>query len=79
MSDDVIDLKEERIKRDHVAAEAAHERGEAFRFTEYVYDDDGVGTSVDRVVVVLGYLTGISMSKEDAAKLSEALAHVSKS
>lgn len=74
----VVDLAEERIKRDHAAGEAAWEQGNAFRVRLYEFDDDGLGfidheTHKVSVVVDPNGLELLAMTPESASKLGAAL------
>lgn len=80
----VVDLAEERLRRDHEEGHRAHERGEAFAFVPYVFDDMGVGilNDTDKSISVLldpENLTGICMTKDDAMKLGLALCEAAES
>lgn len=58
------------------SAEELHEKGEAFAFTLYEYDKDGIGTiATGEIVAVLSpeHLTGIRMNPADALRLGSAL------
>jgi hypothetical protein len=60
------------------AGRKAHERGEAFKFFPYTYDDGAVGVPEgmpEQVCVVLNQteLTGMVMSRRDARLLAVAL------
>lgn len=78
MSDDSspINPNARKRSREHAAGEAAHLAGEAFSFTLYEYDDDGIGTiDTGEIVVVLDALetSGIRMREKDALWLAAAL------
>jgi hypothetical protein len=73
----VVDLAEERLRRDHEEGHRAHDRGEAFSLKPYVYDEDGIGfIEGDMPITIIldpENLTGICLTKEDALKLGVAL------
>jgi len=79
MSDEkVVDLGAERLKRDDAAQMAAHERGEAFKFASYEFDDQigeaELHNGVQGICVITdGHLSGLIMSRDDARKLGVAL------
>lgn len=82
-----IDLNEERLKRDHAAGHAAHERGEVFAFLPYEppgpsEEDIDVGLAehdgAHPVCLLLSreQLTGVCMSRDVARRLGRALLEV---
>lgn len=81
--DDVVDLSSERIRRDYKKGEEAHANGEAFEFSPYDFDDDGIGIiEGTRPVIVMtdpAGLAGICMTTEDARKLGAALIEAAES
>lgn len=71
-----INLAAEREKRQLAADNEAFERGEAFSFEAYVFDDDGIGILEDGTVCVVlspETLKGFQLSRKDARRLGVAL------
>jgi hypothetical protein len=78
---DIIDLQQERLRRNDAAVLAAYERGEVCLFDLFEYSEDKVGNAPigsmdDHEVVILTHpdkRKGIAMTRDDAKKLAAAL------
>jgi len=80
MSDDkkVVNLADERVRRDHEEGHRLHEAGSAFQFMPFEYDPDtslGLinGEMPISILTDTVALKGICMTREDARKLGHDL------
>lgn len=77
----VVNLMDEKFKRDHAAATRAHEDGELFKFEPFDFIDDetpnGIGiVDGDRPITLLldvEKLSGICMTPDTARRLAKEL------
>lgn len=74
----VINLRQEKERREHEANHNAHDRAELFMFEPFTFDEErsvGLIESDLEVVIITNFetISGICMSREDAKKLGEAL------